>query len=61
MLKTAGGSFLSSHDPRVIMGTAKTQIDWIEVQWPGPSKSLDRIEKPGMNQYITIREGQGSR
>jgi enediyne biosynthesis protein E4 len=61
MLKTAGGSFLSSRDPRVIVGTAKTQIDWIEVQWPPPSKSIDRIERPGMNQYLVIKEGQSSR
>ena len=61
MSKTAGGSFLSSHDPRVILGTGKDHIDWIEVQWPQPSKRVDHIDNPGMNQYITVKEGQNSR
>ena len=56
--KTAGGSYLSSHDPREILGAGKNQIDWVEVQWPKPSQQVDRITKPAMNRYIVVSEGQ---
>ena len=59
-LKTAGGSFLSSQDPRLILGAGKGQIDWIEIKWPRPSQRVDRIVKPQMNRYITFAEGQSS-
>jgi len=59
-LKTAGGSFLSSHDPREILGAGKNQIDWVEVAWPRPSRQLDRINKPKMNRYVTVVEGQSA-
>ena len=59
-LKTAGGSFLSSHDPREILGAGKNQIDWVEVRWPRPSQKVDRINKPEMNRYLTITEGQSA-
>ena len=59
-LKTAGGSFLSSHDPRLILGAGKSPIDWIEIKWPRPSQTVDRITKPEMNRYITVAEGQSS-
>jgi hypothetical protein len=30
-----GGSYLSSHDPRMVLGIGKrTKIDWLEVEWP---------------------------
>jgi hypothetical protein len=56
--KTAGGSFLSSHDPREVIGAGKGQLEWIEVQWPKPSRAVDRVTKPEMNRYISITEGQ---
>ena len=55
--KTAGGSFLSSHDPREIIGAGKAGIDWLEVKWPLPSHRVDRVLHPEMNRYITITEG----
>jgi hypothetical protein len=37
-MKIGGGSYLSSHDPRIVLGIGKrTKIDWLEVKWPGPS------------------------
>jgi hypothetical protein len=57
-LKTAGGSFLSSHDPREILGAGKSDIDWVEIKWPRPSQQVDRITKPQMNRYLTVSEGQ---
>jgi hypothetical protein len=39
-LLTAGGSYLSAHDPRVLLGLASaTNPDWIEVQWPGEKEA----------------------
>ena len=34
-MKVGGGSFLSSHDPRMVLGVGKrSRIDWLEVKWP---------------------------
>jgi len=57
-LKTGGGSFMSSHDPREIlgMGTA-TRMDSIQVRWP--SGKVDRVENPAVDTYIRIVEGKG--
>jgi hypothetical protein len=57
-LKTAGGSYLSSSDPREILGAGKSQIDWVEIKWPLPSHQVDRILKPVMNRYMVVNEGQ---
>jgi len=59
-LKTSGGSYLSSHDPREILGAGKSSIDWVEIKWPAPSHQVDRISKPEMNRYITVTEGQSA-
>jgi enediyne biosynthesis protein E4 len=56
-LKGAGGSFLSSSDPREILGTGKASVEWVEIQWPAPSRAVDRLEKPAMNTYHRIVEG----
>jgi hypothetical protein len=56
--KIAGGSFLSSRDPREIIGTGKSALDWIEVRWPAPSRSVDRILRPKMNEYMLVGEGK---
>jgi hypothetical protein len=60
-LKNAGGSFLSSNDPREIIGAGKAQIDWLEIQWPRPSHRVDRIIAPPMDRYLTVSEGGGMR
>ncbi|HET9408048.1 MAG TPA: CRTAC1 family protein [Candidatus Sulfotelmatobacter sp.] len=58
--KVGGGGFLSSHDPRVVLGIGKrTKIDWIEVKWPQPSGATERFTNPPINRYITILEGEG--
>jgi len=57
-LKTGGGSFMSSHDPREVLGTgAATRMDSIEVRWP--SGKVDRVENPPTDTYIRIMEGKG--
>jgi hypothetical protein len=59
-MKVGGGSYLSSHDPRVVLGIGKrTKIDWIEVKWPGPSNTVERLKDLPLNRYITVVEGSG--
>ena len=60
--KTGGGSFLSSQDPRVVLGIGKrTKIDWVEVKWAPPSGLVERFTDLPINLYITIVEGQSIR
>ena len=57
--KVGGGSYLSSHDPRMILGIGqRTKIDWIEVQWPQPSGKTERFADLPVDRYITITEGK---
>jgi enediyne biosynthesis protein E4 len=59
-LKTAGGSFLSSHDPREILGVGKcTKMDWVEIRWPRPSTRVERLSEVPLNRYLTVVEDQG--
>ncbi len=57
-VKAAGGGFLSSHDPREILGAGQSSIDWIEVRWPAPSRAVDRVLHPKMDRYLVLTEGQ---
>jgi hypothetical protein len=57
-LKTGGGSYLSSHDPREILGVgAATKIDWVEIRWP--SGKIDKLTNLPMNRYVKVVEGEG--
>jgi enediyne biosynthesis protein E4 len=59
-IKVGGGSFLSSHDPRMVLGLGKrTKIDWIEIEWPQPSGVKERFTDLPLNRYVTIVEGTG--
>jgi hypothetical protein len=59
-LKNSGGSYLSSHDPREVIGIGPaTKLDWLEVRWPGPSTHVDRFTKLPVDRYSTIVEGSG--
>jgi hypothetical protein len=58
--KVGGGSYLSSHDPRTVLGLGKrVKIDWLEIQWPQPSGKTERLTDLPVDRYITIVEGQG--
>jgi hypothetical protein len=60
-LKVGAGSYLASHDPRLVLGIGKhTQTDWVEVKWPLPSGRVERFTNLPVNQYVTLVEGQGS-
>ena len=59
-LKTCGGSYLSSHDPREVIGLgAATRLDWLEIKWPAPSTRVERIENVPIDRYVRIVEGKG--
>ncbi|GAC1428493.1 MAG: CRTAC1 family protein [Terriglobales bacterium] len=59
-LKNGGGSYLSSHDPREILGLGTaTKLDSLEIRWPGPSSRIDRFSNLAADRYINIVEGKG--
>jgi hypothetical protein len=59
-LKNGGGSYLSSHDPREVLGLgAAAKVDRLEIHWP--SGRIDRFSDLPANRYIRITEGEGSR
>jgi hypothetical protein len=54
-LKTGGGSFLASHDPREILGAGRGgKIDSIEIRWP--SGAVSTVSNPPMNTYLKVAE-----
>jgi enediyne biosynthesis protein E4 len=60
MLKAGGGSYLSSHDPRMVCGIGKhTKIDQLEIRWPAPSTRVDVFTDLPADKYITVIEGKG--
>ncbi len=60
-LRSAGGSYLSYSDPRVILGLGKApKLDWVEIRWPMPSTSVTRLEDLPVGRYTTIVEPAGS-
>ena len=59
-LKNSGGSYLSSHDPREVLGVGKAgRIDLLEIHWPAPSKQVERISNVPLNRYVRVIEGKG--
>src|SRR5258708_7958609 len=58
--KVAGGSYLSYHDPRLVLGIGqRAKIDWIEIKWPQPSGAVERFADLPIDRYGTIGESQG--
>jgi enediyne biosynthesis protein E4 len=59
-MKVGGGSYLSYHDPRIVLGIGKRpKLDWLEVKWPQPSGRTERFTDLPIDRYITIIEGEG--
>jgi hypothetical protein len=59
-LKNSGGSYLSSHDPRDILGVGPAaKLDWLEIKWPQPSGRVERFTALPIDRHITIEEGKG--
>jgi hypothetical protein len=59
-LKNNGGSYLSSHDSREILGIGSAaRIDELEIHWPAPSKRIEKLTNLAPNRYVRIVEGKG--
>jgi hypothetical protein len=59
-LRTSGGSYLSSHDPREILGLGRaTKLDWLEVKWPGPNGKTEKFAELPVDRYVALTEGKG--
>ena len=59
-MKSSGGSYLSSHDPREVLGIGSANgIDELEIHWPGPGTRVERLAKLPINKYVRIVEGKG--
>jgi len=59
-MKVAGGSFLSSQDPRLVLGIGiRPKLDWLEVKWPRPSGATERFANLPIDRYVTLVEGTG--
>ena len=57
-LKTSGGSYLASHDPRELLGAGQAAaIESVEIRWP--SGTVDRLTAPPLNGYLRVVEGEG--
>jgi hypothetical protein len=59
-MKNGGGSYLSSHDAREVLGLGTAaKADWIEIKWPLPSGRVERLDRPPADRYLTVVEGRG--
>ncbi len=59
-MKVGGGSYLSYHDPRLVLGLgSREKLDWLEIKWPLPSGKIERFTNVLVDRYITIIEGEG--
>jgi enediyne biosynthesis protein E4 len=60
VFKVGGGSYLSSHDPRIVLGLGQQKkVDWLEVSWPQPSGKTETLTDLPIDRYVTIVEGEG--
>jgi hypothetical protein len=58
-MKVGGGSYLSSHDPRLVLGIGKRdKLDWVEVKWPMPGGETQRFTQLPVDRYVTLTEGE---
>jgi hypothetical protein len=61
-LKNNGGSYLSSHDSREVLGIGLAKkIDEMEIHWAAPSKQIDKFTDLPVNRYIRVAETGGIR
>jgi hypothetical protein len=59
-LKVGGGSYLSSHDPREVLGIGKREkVERLEIHWPRQSERVETFTELPVDRYITIVEGAG--
>jgi hypothetical protein len=54
----SGGGYISQSDFRLHFGLGQaSKIDVVEIRWP--SGLVQRLENPGINRIVKIREGIG--
>jgi len=59
-LKNGGGSYLSSHDPREVLGFGgATKLDWLEIKWSLPSGRVEKYTNLIVDSYVTVKERTG--
>ena len=59
-LKNSGGSFLSAHDPREVLGFGRAaKLEEVEIHWAAPSNKVDRLTNVPVNRYCHVVEGKG--
>jgi hypothetical protein len=57
-LKTSGGSYLASHDPREVLGLGSSRnVDSVEIRWP--SGIVEKLSNLPLNTYLKVIEGRG--
>jgi len=55
----ADGSYLSANDPRVLVGLGRSSVlDSVVVHWP--NGEIERFVPPPLQQYTTLRQGEGA-
>ena len=58
--KSNGGSYLSSHDMRDVLGIGSAaKINYVEIKWPQPSGRVERFTDLPVDRYVTVVEGKG--
>jgi enediyne biosynthesis protein E4 len=58
LFKRGGGSYLSSSDPRDLLGLGPAKYaDWIQIQWPAAAGHTDRFEHVAAGRYYTLKSG----
>ena len=58
--KANGGSYLSSHDMREVLGLGgAAKVNWVEIKWPQPSGRVERFTDVPVDRYVTVVEGTG--
>jgi hypothetical protein len=58
IFKRGGGSYLSSCDPRDLLGLGPAEYaDWIQVQWPAAIGRTDRFEHVRAGRYYSLSPG----
>lgn len=57
-LRSAGGSYLASHDPRELLGLGGAKrLESLEIRWP--SGKVDKLGNVAVNSYLKVIEGEG--
>jgi hypothetical protein len=58
IFKRGGGSYLSSCDPRDVLGLGAAEYaDWIEIRWPAAIGHTDRFEHVHSGKYYSLSPG----